>query len=91
MSAIRAVTNVRLAVCLFPVLCVLAPPRAVAGEPPKAVIDAVCRPTFQVGKIDKGAGTAFVMETGLEKIPVALFTAHHLFGPAGGMGRQACA
>lgn len=90
MSIPRRATRVglALALCVIAGLLVISSPRAAFAEPPKAVIDAVCRPTFQVGKTDKSAGTAFVMETGLEKMPVAMFTAHHLFGPDGGMGRQ---
>jgi hypothetical protein len=88
MSIPRRATHVRFALALWLIAGLLSLPRSAFAEPPKAVIDAVCRPTFQVGKADKRAGTAFVMETGLKNIPVALFTAHHLFGPDGGMGRQ---
>src|SRR5688572_26464680 len=55
------------------------------AEPPKAVADAICRPTFELKDQPLSAGTAFLMETGVEKQPVVLVTAHHLLGPMGGL------
>jgi hypothetical protein len=55
------------------------------AEPPKAVVDSICRPTFELKDKSLSAGTAFLMETGVEKQPVVLVTAHHLLGPMGGL------
>jgi hypothetical protein len=55
------------------------------AEPPKAVVDSICRPTFELNDQSLSAGTAFLMETGVEKQPVVLVTAHHLLGPMGGL------
>ena len=55
------------------------------AEPPKAVADAICRPTFELKDQPLSAGTAFLMETGVEKHPAVLVTAHHLLGPMGGL------
>jgi hypothetical protein len=55
------------------------------AEPPKGVIDTICRPTFELKDQPLSAGTAFLMETGVEKQPVVLVTAHHLLGPMGGL------
>jgi hypothetical protein len=55
------------------------------AEPPKAVVDTICRPTFELKDRSLSAGTAFLMETGVEKQPVVLVTAHHLLGPMGGL------
>lgn len=56
-----------------------------ATEPPKTVADTLCRPTFELKDQPLSAGTAFLMETGGEKQPVVLVTAHHLLGPMGGL------
>lgn len=55
------------------------------AEPPKTVVDSICRPTFEMKDRPLSAGTAFLMETGVEKQPVVLVTAHHLLGPMGGL------
>ena len=55
------------------------------AEPPKAVVESICRPTFEMKDQSLSAGTAFLMETGVEKQPVVLVTAHHLLGPMGGL------
>ena len=55
------------------------------AEPPKTVVDTICRPTFEMKGQPLSAGTAFLMETGVEKQPVVLVTAHHLLGPMGGL------
>jgi hypothetical protein len=55
------------------------------AEPPKAVVDTLCRPTFELKDRPLSAGTAFLMETGVPKKPVVLVTAHHLLGPMGGL------
>jgi hypothetical protein len=61
---------------------------AAAAEPPKGVVDAICRPTFELKDQPLSAGTAFLMETGVEKQPVVLVTAHHLLGPMGGLSAE---
>ena len=58
---------------------------AAVAEPPKGVVDTICRPTFELKDQPLSAGTAFLMETGVEKQPVVLVTAHHLLGPMGGL------
>ncbi|HEU5133718.1 MAG TPA: trypsin-like peptidase domain-containing protein [Steroidobacteraceae bacterium] len=58
---------------------------AAMAEPPKAVVDSICRPTFELKDQSLSAGTAFLMETGTEKQPLVLVTAHHLLGPMGGL------
>jgi hypothetical protein len=58
------------------------------AAPPKTVVDTLCRPTFEVKDQPLSAGTAFLMETGVEKQPVALVTAHHLLGPMGGLSTE---
>ena len=55
------------------------------AEPPRTVVDTICRPTFEMKDQPLSAGTAFLMETGVEKQPVVLVTAHHLLGPMGGL------
>jgi hypothetical protein len=74
--------------CLRPriVALLLSMSAAIAmAEPPKAVVDTICRPTFELKDQALSAGTAFLLETGVEKQPVALVTAHHLLGPMGGL------
>lgn len=68
-------------------LCVFLSVGAVvaATEPSKTVADTLCRPTFELKDQPLSAGTAFLMETGGEKQPVVLVTAHHLLGPMGGL------
>ena len=68
---------------LLGLLLLIASATAVA-EPPKGVVDTICRPTFELKDQPLSAGTAFLMETGVEKQPVVLVTAHHLLGPMGG-------
>lgn len=58
------------------------------AEPPKAVVDTLCRPTFELKDQPLSAGTAFLMETGVDKQPVVLVTAHHLLGPMGGLATE---
>jgi hypothetical protein len=55
------------------------------ADPPKAVTDTLCRPTFELQDRTLAAGTAFLLETGVAKLPVVLVTAHHLLGPMGGL------
>ena len=61
---------------------------AAFAEPPKAVADTLCRPTFELQNQPLSAGTAFLLETGVEKQPVVLVTAHHLLGPMGGLATE---
>ncbi len=58
------------------------------AEPPKVVVDTICRPTFELTDRSLSAGTAFLMETGVEKQPIVLVTAHHLLGPMGGLSTE---
>lgn len=62
-----------------------------AEGPPDAAIRAVCRPSFRArtGEVLK-AGTAFVMvvRSGGSQGSPLLVTAHHLFGPAGGLSEE---
>ena len=58
------------------------------AEPPKAVVDTICRPTFELKEQPLSAGTAFLMETGVASRPVVLVTAHHLLGPMGGLATE---
>jgi hypothetical protein len=58
---------------------------AAIADPPKGVVDTICRPIFELKDQQLSAGTAFLMETGVEKQPVVLVTAHHLLGPMGGL------
>ena len=63
-----------------------------AALPPPMVSKAVCQPTFQTADGEFSAGTAFVMRvqaaTGSAPSPAVLVTAHHVFGPDGGLPRQ---
>jgi len=61
---------------------------AALAEPPKAVVDTLCRPTFELKDQPLSAGTAFLMESGVAKQPVVLVTAHHLLGPMGGLATE---
>jgi len=73
----RAAKNISTIALLFAVgfsaLAVPAPPR-----------NTVCRPTFTTTAAPFGAGTAFVCDYPEAKTQL-LITAHHLFGPAGGL------
>jgi hypothetical protein len=60
----------------------------VMAEPPGAVVDTICRPTFELKDQPLSAGTAFLMDTGVAKQPLALVTAHHLLGPMGGLSTE---
>jgi hypothetical protein len=60
----------------------------VMAEPPGAVVGTICRPTFELKDQPLSAGTAFLMETGVAKQPLALVTAHHLLGPMGGLSTE---
>jgi hypothetical protein len=60
----------------------------VAAEPPKGVVDTICRPTFELKDRPLSAGTAFLMESGVAKQPVVLVTVHHLLGPMGGLSNE---
>jgi hypothetical protein len=57
--------------------------------PPPEIADAICRPEFQTANDKFKAGTAFMAQAflGSSWRPV-LVTAHHLFGPNGGLPRQ---
>jgi hypothetical protein len=66
-------------------LCAFLSIAAAAAEPPKGVVDTLCRPTFEMKDQPLSAGTAFLMETGVATKPVVLVTAHHLLGPMGGL------
>jgi hypothetical protein len=63
-----------------------------AVRPPSVVSRAVCEPTFQTVDGEFSAGTAFAARlqtaTGSAPSQTVLVTAHHLFGPAGGLPRQ---
>lgn len=58
------------------------------AAPPKEVVDTLCRPVFELKDQPLSAGTAFLLETGVEKQPVVLVTAHHLLGPMGGLSAE---
>jgi hypothetical protein len=60
----------------------------VAAEPPQGVVDAICRPTFELKDQALSAGTAFLMQSGVTGKPVVLVTAHHLLGPMGGLSAE---
>lgn len=66
-------------------LCAFVSSITAAAEPPRTVVDAICRPTFELKDQPLSAGTAFLMETGVARQPVVLVTAHHLLGPMGGL------
>jgi Trypsin-like peptidase domain len=57
--------------------------------PPPEIVGAICRPEFQTANDKFEAGTAFMARafSGSSWRPV-LVTAHHLFGPSGGLPRQ---
>jgi hypothetical protein len=55
------------------------------ADPPRTVVDSICRPTFELKDQSLSAGTAILMETGVAKQPLVLVTAHHLLGPMGGL------
>lgn len=64
-----------------------ADPTAVA--PAARVADAICQPAFETGQGGFSAGTAFVVRwPTLDSSQVFLLTAHHLFGPDGGLASQ---
>lgn len=71
--------------CSMLVLCLSMGSGAALADPPKGVAGALCRPTFELKDQPLSAGTAFLMETGVEKQPLVLVTAHHLLGPMGGL------
>jgi len=57
--------------------------------PPPHVAGAICRPEFQTAQGNFAAGTAFVARSrGRQKSQTVLVTAHHLFGPDGGLATQ---
>lgn len=70
--------------CLIATLLVIGAADAWA-DPPKTVVDTLCRPTFHLKDQSLSAGTAFLMDTGVAKQPLVLVTAHHLLGPMGGL------
>lgn len=72
---------------IIPLFLSLGAAQAMA-EPPKAVIDTICRPTFELNDQQLSAGTAFLMETDVGKQPAVLVTAHHLLGPMGGLASE---
>jgi hypothetical protein len=49
---------------------------------------AICRPQFQTTAGPLSAGTAFVLEAHVGNAKALLVTAHHLFGPPGGLENQ---
>jgi hypothetical protein len=69
---------------LLPLFLSVGAAPAMAG-PPGTVVESICRPTFELKDQPLSAGTAFLMETGVEKQPAVLVTAHHLLGPMGGL------
>lgn len=60
--------------------------KSAAPPPPAAAASSICRPDFQVGDAQYRAGTAFLVDTGNDS--ALLITAHHLFGPDGGLDAQ---
>jgi hypothetical protein len=48
----------------------------------------VCRPEFQTVSGPMNAGTAFILDVPVKSAKALLVTAHHLFGPNGGMEKQ---
>jgi hypothetical protein len=62
------------------------PPAAPTEAPPEIGPNAALRPTFVTSDGTHGAGTAFVVKWSDGRH--LLLTAHHLFGPAGGMNRD---
>ncbi len=72
-------------------------PLAAASQPPTATQQAaspmlaaaaICGPSFQLAEGPNEAGTAFVLEHPGQKGQKLLLTAHHLFGPDGGVEPQ---
>jgi hypothetical protein len=56
---------------------------------PASAASSICRPVFKTGDGDLEAGTAFVVRrSGSDAGKNVLVTAHHLFGPDGGLERQ---
>ncbi|MBK9395219.1 MAG: trypsin-like peptidase domain-containing protein [Uliginosibacterium sp.] len=75
----------RFSACL---MSLLLPAVSMAAEPAAATAQSVCKPKFDSleGLIE--AGTAFVLQAPTKTPRPMLMTAHHLFGPAGGVERQ---
>ncbi len=56
------------------------------SEPPPFIVHSVCAPSFDTASGTLSAGTAFVLRAPSKgKRSEVLVTAHHLFGPAGGL------
>ena len=62
---------------------------ALTTTPPAQAVAAVCRPEFGTAQGKLAAGTAFVVRSPMrQRSPSLLVTAHHLFGPDGGVPKQ---
>lgn len=61
--------------------------KSAAPPPPASAESSICRPDFQVGDAQYRAGTAFLLDAGNAESTL-LITAHHLFGPDGGLDAQ---
>jgi len=59
-----------------------------AADLPVNAPDSVCVPTFQLATGSNSAGTGFLLESPNSVSPTVLVTAHHLFGPDGGVAKQ---
>lgn len=58
------------------------------AEPPASVAQTICRPEFKVDGEALAAGTAFLLRTDDSAARTLLVSAHHLFGPSGGLPAQ---
>lgn len=62
-----------------------------SAHPPEALTGAnkaICAPEFQTSPGRFSAGTAFLARPSNDQHPTVLVTAHHLFGPSGGLPEQ---
>jgi hypothetical protein len=62
--------------------------KAPPGAPPEQAALSICNPSFELASGPNDAGTAFVLASPLGKNKKFLSTAHHLFGPDGGVEPQ---
>ena len=57
-----------------------------SNEPPSWIVNTICRPSFETADGNFSAGTAFVLRNPSHQTRYDLLvTAHHLFGPDGGL------
>jgi hypothetical protein len=62
--------------------------KAAPGAAPEQAAASICNPSFELAEGPNDAGTAFVLASPLGKNKKLLMTAHHLFGPDGGVEPQ---